>query len=93
MTDDLIIYPHLAFALVASYLLQEPSVGEIYQVTPVKDLPFGVEKIAILEYVVKVDGTSHIPIMVANSTSTTIKISKREEVGKSVTANTREEAV
>ena len=73
-TEDLVIRPRTAVSCQGRLFPTEEQRRGTFQITPIDDSTREEEEVTLCESVVEVGGEGQIPIMLANTTNTTIKI-------------------
>ena len=81
-TEDIVLPPHTAIACKGCLSPAGNLQHGIYRITPTENDFFEEGEITLHESVIEGGGTGDISIMIGNSTNTTIKIPKGEEVGR-----------
>ena len=81
-TKDIVLPPHTAIACKGCLSPAGNRRQGIYRVTPTENDFFEEGEITVHESVIEGGGTGDIPIMIGNTSNTTIKIPKGEEVGR-----------
>ena len=80
-TEDIVLPPHTAISCKGCLSPAGNLRQGIYRGTPTENNFFKEGEITLYESLIKGGGTGDILIMIGNTTNTTIKIPKREEVG------------
>ena len=91
--EDLVIRPRTAISCQGRLSPTEEQRRGTFQITPIDDPAREEGEVTLCESVVEVGGEGQIPIMLANTTNTTIKIPRGREVGRAVSASIRENVV
>ena len=92
-TEDLIIHPRTAVSCQGRLSPTEEQRRGTFQITPIDDPIREEEEVMLCKSVVEVGGEGQIPIMLANTTNSTIKIPRGRELGRAVSASIRENVV
>jgi len=87
--EDIVIRPRTAISCHGKLSPAEQRRGT-FQITPIDDPSYEKGEITLCESVVKVGEAGRVPIMLANTTNTTIKIPMGKELGRAVSASVRE---